>query len=56
MKQHLQRMLDLSSQLKKFASNKDCYMVENTHFICDQLGFYETHNLEGFRAGGYTFK
>jgi hypothetical protein len=35
MKEHLTRMVMLKDTIKKFVSNKDEYIIENTNFVTD---------------------
>jgi hypothetical protein len=55
-KAHLARMMEIKDLMKKFVENRDEYMVENTNYVSDQLSQYETHNLRGYKCGGYTYK
>ena len=49
-------MVTLKDTIKKFVSNKDEYIIENTNFVTDQLTVYEEKNLQGYNDGGYAYK
>ena len=49
-------MVTLKDTIKKFVSNKDEYIIENTNFVTDQLTVYEQKNLQGYKDGGYAYK
>lgn len=55
-KAHLARMMEIKDLMKKFVQNRNEYMVENTNYVSDQLSHYESHNLQGYNCGGYTYK
>ena len=44
-KQHLERMLEIKDMMKKYVSQREEYIVENTHYVVEQLSQFETTNL-----------
>lgn len=39
-KAHLARMIEIKDLMKKFVSDQDEYMVENTNYVSEQLSHY----------------
>lgn len=39
-KAHLSRMIEIKDLMKKFVSDQDEYMIENTNYVSEQLSHY----------------